>query len=556
MSKWGVIALVLVLVIALIAIIPFSNFTNKLTGEIITGKAIVIVGGLEYVKTRESSGTVIYANGESACEIEYTDKACSKIIYTCDAELNATSNLKNYTTDCFLGTYNYQPPNDCANPIYAAFCNHVKVGNASVNSYSVNVDPKTITITGNLISNIIENVHPLPTEKYKLKFTSGSSNGQGFFLYDTLDSAPEYLVSTVNFPASISSGDNFSIFKMSGVIQQSCVDADASAPDNGIFVKSSANQTGSINLNLTDVCSQGLLNESRCSGNLAVFQQYNCSAAAGVDYTCANGKCAGNSVLTCAITKPSSIVNKSYNDSLSISFNYATGFNIVNYTAKIYKPVVGASDKILCNYNGIVNYTEVNFTCSWLQSTNLSEGLYNIEVKIYGNNSESATCIGGTNKLRLLQPSIQGESPSGNICGNRVIDSGEECDGINLNSKTCQVVGNYTGGSLSCTSSCRFDKTLCTISQTTSNTTPPPECSSDSNCDDGEKCIGAKCVKQNKSSWLWIWIMLVIIFIGAIGFVVFLIMKSKMNELGNYATTQSQQQTKNMPRYYTPEGYI
>jgi len=50
--------------------------------------------------------------------------------------------------------------------------------------------------------------------------------------------------------------------------------------------------------------------------------------------------------------------------------------------------------------------------------------------------------------------------------------------------------------------------------------------------------------------------MLVIIFIGAIGFVVFLIMKSKMNELGNYATTQSQQQTKNMPRYYTPEGYI
>ena len=64
-----------------------------------------------------------------------------------------------------------------------------------------------------------------------------------------------------------------------------------------------------------------------------------------------------------------------------------------------------------------------------------------------------------------------------NNCGNGVIDDGEQCDGANLNDKTCADQG-FTGGELGCTSTCQFDTTGC------------------NNCgngviDDGEQCDGA-----------------------------------------------------------------
>jgi len=45
-------------------------------------------------------------------------------------------------------------------------------------------------------------------------------------------------------------------------------------------------------------------------------------------------------------------------------------------------------------------------------------------------------------------------------CGNGVIDTGEQCDGSNLNSQTCEGLG-FTGGTLSC-SYCAFDTSGCT----------------------------------------------------------------------------------------------
>lgn len=44
-------------------------------------------------------------------------------------------------------------------------------------------------------------------------------------------------------------------------------------------------------------------------------------------------------------------------------------------------------------------------------------------------------------------------------CGNGVIDTGEDCDGSNLNNKTCQTQG-FVSGTLSC-QSCRFNTTAC-----------------------------------------------------------------------------------------------
>lgn len=45
-------------------------------------------------------------------------------------------------------------------------------------------------------------------------------------------------------------------------------------------------------------------------------------------------------------------------------------------------------------------------------------------------------------------------------CGDGVIDPGEDCDGANLNGKTCADVG-WLGGDLACNSSCRFDTSNC-----------------------------------------------------------------------------------------------
>jgi len=49
-------------------------------------------------------------------------------------------------------------------------------------------------------------------------------------------------------------------------------------------------------------------------------------------------------------------------------------------------------------------------------------------------------------------------------CGNGVIDGNEECDGGNLNGKTCQSLG-FNGGSLACTQGCKLDTNGCTVAE-------------------------------------------------------------------------------------------
>ncbi|MDY0003809.1 MAG: DUF4215 domain-containing protein [Polyangia bacterium] len=49
---------------------------------------------------------------------------------------------------------------------------------------------------------------------------------------------------------------------------------------------------------------------------------------------------------------------------------------------------------------------------------------------------------------------------TGPICGNGVAECDEQCDGADLKNKTCEGIG-YSGGTLSCTSSCRFDVSSC-----------------------------------------------------------------------------------------------
>lgn len=48
-------------------------------------------------------------------------------------------------------------------------------------------------------------------------------------------------------------------------------------------------------------------------------------------------------------------------------------------------------------------------------------------------------------------------------CGDGLVESGESCDGVNLNSQSCITTG-FTGGTLSCTASCTLNTTACTTS--------------------------------------------------------------------------------------------
>ncbi len=63
-----------------------------------------------------------------------------------------------------------------------------------------------------------------------------------------------------------------------------------------------------------------------------------------------------------------------------------------------------------------------------------------------------------------LQPRSADDFVTGSTsdnCGNGTVDSGEECDGTELNGKACTDF-SFTGGTLSCKSDCTFDKSACT----------------------------------------------------------------------------------------------
>jgi hypothetical protein len=63
------------------------------------------------------------------------------------------------------------------------------------------------------------------------------------------------------------------------------------------------------------------------------------------------------------------------------------------------------------------------------------------------------------------------------VCGNGVIDTGEQCDQgnsatqPNLGGATCTSLGK-TGGTLKCSSACTFDTSMCTTTTATTNSTP------------------------------------------------------------------------------------
>jgi hypothetical protein len=59
------------------------------------------------------------------------------------------------------------------------------------------------------------------------------------------------------------------------------------------------------------------------------------------------------------------------------------------------------------------------------------------------------------------------------VCGNGIIEGGEDCEGEDLNGQTCINLG-YAGGTLSCDIACTFDTLNCIITTSTPTPTPIP----------------------------------------------------------------------------------
>lgn len=74
--------------------------------------------------------------------------------------------------------------------------------------------------------------------------------------------------------------------------------------------------------------------------------------------------------------------------------------------------------------------------------------------------------------------------PVGSMCGNGVVDPGEQCDGTNLQSQNCISIPGFRGYQLRCGATCQFDTSLCIRCS-------DPQCLCGNNrIDPGEECEG------------------------------------------------------------------
>lgn len=105
----------------------------------------------------------------------------------------------------------------------------------------------------------------------------------------------------------------------------------------------------------------------------------------------------------------------------------------------------------------------------------------------------NGTCDPGEDHL-----SCPTDCPATDECGDDNIDYGEQCDGANLGSATCQTVvgiggGTFSGGSLGCTPECQFYTWDCTPSELGARCSASDECQqrhADAICEQGTTGVG------------------------------------------------------------------
>jgi PGF-pre-PGF domain-containing protein len=91
-----------------------------------------------------------------------------------------------------------------------------------------------------------------------------------------------------------------------------------------------------------------------------------------------------------------------------------------------------------------------------------SAGTYSYYACIDKDGNGAFTGAGETDlaSISVTGGNITGGNVTKAVCGNGIIETGEDCDGTQLNGQTCTGLG-YTGGTLACSASCKLDKSGC-----------------------------------------------------------------------------------------------
>jgi cysteine-rich repeat protein len=76
----------------------------------------------------------------------------------------------------------------------------------------------------------------------------------------------------------------------------------------------------------------------------------------------------------------------------------------------------------------------------------------------------------------------------GGVCGDGLVDAGEDCDGANLAGQDCLTAGAGDSGTLACAADCTFDTAGCTVTPGNGIRFPGVE-----QCDDGNATAGDGC---------------------------------------------------------------
>ena len=119
----------------------------------------------------------------------------------------------------------------------------------------------------------------------------------------------------------------------------------------------------------------------------------------------------------------------------------------------------------------------------------------------------------------LLALGCNGNNTTSARCGNGIAETGEICDGVDLQGASCVSVGTFTGGVLGCSADCTtYDVALCTSTPNTCGNgavdtgevcdgagrcVASPMCDPECDPDDCEVCVDGDCAEGFTCTGLW-----------------------------------------------------
>ena len=127
----------------------------------------------------------------------------------------------------------------------------------------------------------------------------------------------------------------------------------------------------------------------------------------------------------------------------------------------------------------------------------------------FGYSGGSLSCSVSTNCQYVMSSCyFDVTNPSHSYCGNNIKEGGEQCDNTSgLSTVSCETLGNYTGGTVSCTHDCKYNLTQCTTNANacTNNVKDSSEadvdcggsctpCGLNKNCFDNSDCASKICI--------------------------------------------------------------